>query len=134
VPNVLGDKHYAYERTFAMYYAEIPIVAKITLGNDNFYMSLFAGPSINFKLAALDTKQYTSDDNYNNNNGYTRKTLPGINVTEITGIVGIGLNAKYGDQIFFIDGRFSAPFTRIGAVDGKNIQNQYFTIGLGYIY
>jgi hypothetical protein len=123
---------YKYEETYRLLYTEIPLLAKVSIGFDNFFIKAFAGPSIGFNLHSSDQKIY-NDQRYNDENGYN-KTIHPSQVTELSAIAGFGIEAeRKNEEIVFLDVRVNNALNNWGKVNGQNAFNNYFSVNVGYL-
>lgn len=123
-----------YNDTYRLFYAELPIMAKLSVGTDNFYIKGFAGPSINFNLLGTETRVF-EDPDYDRNNGYDNRPLNNLEVLEFSTVLGGGIDVINGaGQTFFVDFRVSNPLGVAGKIQGNDFKNSYFSIGIGYLY
>jgi hypothetical protein len=75
---------YKYHETYDLLYAEIPFLLKASVGAGGFHFKAFAGPALNYNLAAWQSRVY-DDQTYNASNGFSRNA-PNIAVTELTAV------------------------------------------------
>lgn len=135
-----ADQYYPYTDVFRLYYAELPLLAKLSFGINSLYLKGFAGPSLNFHLLARQERTY-DDEHYNNKYGFKQK-LNGSEVTEFSFVYGFGLEVENkSNDVFFVDFRFSnslTPFNELEKGDDKTVKvpvyNKYFGVTLGYMY
>jgi hypothetical protein len=123
-----------FDDTYRLFYAELPIMAKISVGADNFYIKGFAGPSINFNLLGTETRVF-ENGNVDNNEGYRDRQLNDLEVIEFSTVIGGGIDVVNSvGQAFFVDLRLSSPISSLGKIQGATPSNSYFSIGVGYLY
>ena len=117
-----------YLRTFRLFYAEIPILARYTYAiKDNLNINAFAGPSINFAVIS-------ATESRDGKNSYDSKDI-NVNTVEYAAIVGLSFNVVNSDtHQYFLDFRYSLPLSPVANIDGKDIKVPYFTLGIGYMY
>lgn len=133
-PDFFGNRRaYTYTDDLSLFYAEVPVMAKVSVGFKNFHIKAFAGPSVNFHLFGIQTRTY-QDQTYNDNNGFEAR-MKDNDITEFAGVYGIGFEAETKDnQLFYLDLRFSNAFDSFRTIEGRNAKNQYFSVGIGYEY
>jgi len=132
--DVLGNtKTYTYNDNYHLFYAELPLLLKLSIGWNNFFLKGFAGPSINFNLMALQSRTY-QDANYDANHGYLDARMNNINVMELAGVFGAGIDVQSGENIFSLDFRISHAYDSFGKINNYNAYNNYFAVGFGYVY
>jgi hypothetical protein len=128
-----GSTSYTFEERYKLYYVEIPVMAKASVGNETFRFKIFAGPSVNFNVSGSHTRIF-NDPDYDQDHGFTDRSITGIKLLEFAGVVGAGFEVMAGNDIFFIDIRNSAAFNSFGLINNKNAYNNYFAVGVGYMY
>jgi hypothetical protein len=125
---------YNYEEIYKLYYFEIPIMAKVSVGFSNFHPKIFVGPSINFNLLGTQTRTY-EDPNYNTDHGFSDRKIPGLQLMEFSGVVGAGFDVEMANEkILFLDIRYNSALNSFGIINGRSAYNNYFTVGVGYLY
>jgi hypothetical protein len=130
----LFPSNYKYEESYKLYYFEIPVMAKLSIGFSNLHLKAFAGPSINFNLKGTQTRTY-EDQNFNNNSGFSDRKIPGLQLMEFAGVAGAGFDVEMGNkQILFLDARYNWALNSFGVINGNNAYNNYFSVGVGYLY
>jgi hypothetical protein len=131
---VFGSASYKYEESYKLYYFEIPVMAKLSIGFSNLHLKVFAGPSVNFNLTGTQTRSY-EDPDFNRDNGFSERKIPGLQLMEFAGVAGAGFDVEMDNkQILFLDARYSGAYSSFGVINGSNAYNNYFTVGVGYLY
>lgn len=133
--NILGQqREYVYDDRFDFLLAELPVTAQLTARSGNFFMKGYAGPSVNFNLIAVETREY-DDNNYNTEYGYRSRQLQDVNTVSYSVVYGIGLGAyDRENRIYFLDFRLSngiSPGLKIG---GQNTYYNYYCVSAGYYF
>lgn len=128
-----GSKSYNYEEAYKLSYIEIPGMAKFSIGGKTFRFKVFAGPSMNFNISGNHSRIF-EDLDYDLDNGFYDKKIPGLKVLEYSGVVGAGFEAMKQADIFFIDIRYNSAFNSLGMINGRNAYNNYFAVGIGYTH
>ncbi|MBX9853683.1 MAG: PorT family protein [Cytophagaceae bacterium] len=129
-----GNKEFPFEQKYNLYYIEIPVMAKLSLGINNFYFKAFAGPSINFNVKGTESKIY-EDKDYHEQNGYSDREIQGLNLMEYSFCYGGGIDVEIAQQsIFFLEVRNNIGMNTFGKINNLDAFNQYFGLGLGILY
>lgn len=134
--SVLGvQRTYTYEDRFNLFYAELPVTGQLRLPlSDDFALKAFVGPSVNFKLLALQSRQY-DDDDYDRNNGYSDREMDRVETMEYTLVYGAGIEVQGQDsRTFFIDFRRNDALDGIGFINNQRALSKYFLISAGYLF
>jgi hypothetical protein len=131
--DIFGNtRYYKYEDTYRMYYVEVPLLPKLSFGGNGFFAKVFAGPSINFNLFSAQSRKY-EDENFNSNNGFDKKY--DAEVMEYAMVYGAGIDLETKDsQVWFIDLRLSQAMNSFGTINSFKASNDYFALGIGYLY
>jgi hypothetical protein len=128
-----GSKEYTYEEDYSLYYVEIPLMPKLSLGGEKFFVKVFAGPSLNFNLYGKQDKVF-DDANYHEQNGFTNREIKGLNLLEYSLVYGGGFDVEVSDNsIFSLEVRESRSLNSFGEINTKDAINQYFMVGIGYL-
>lgn len=123
---------YTYEETYRMLYTEIPVMAKVSAGFNNFYVKAFAGPSIGFNLRSVQQRAY-NDQHYNDEHGFVRAIHPS-QIAELAVVAGVGFDVELKDeQVFFLDMRVNNALNNWGKINNQSAYNNYFSINIGYL-
>lgn len=134
VSGIFTYTDYSYMRRFSLYYIEIPVMPKVSVGLKNFHLKAFAGPSLNFNILAKEDKEYDNQA-YNNDYGYSGRNLPGVNVLEYSLVYGGGIDVEVSNRdLLFLEVRASTGITHLGSINGQDATNKYLMVGLGYQY
>jgi hypothetical protein len=127
VTGFLGHKDYTYEENFSLSYIEIPLLAKLSLGAGSFHLKGFAGPAISFSMSGKHDRVY-DDTDYNEDNGFTGRDIPGLNLMEYSGILGTGIDIELSDgNIFYLELRENFSFNSFGRINNRDAFNNYFS-------
>lgn len=134
VSGLPGSGEYKYKQEFSLYYIEIPIMPKVSIGTEKFYIKAFAGPSINFNVGAKQDKMYETPT-IDNQLGYSGRNMPEVELIEYSLVCGAGFDVETANKnIFFMEARYNSALNSLGPVNSTKAFNQYFTVGLGYLY
>lgn len=128
-----GTREIQFEETYRMFYAEIPLMAKASVGFNNFYLKAFAGPSLNFNLLSTYSRDYDDPDETD----ISDEQMKNLEVMEQTIVYGVGFEVEMADhELFFLDFRNSTGLSSFGKVTstGEDGYSSYFSIGIGYMY
>lgn len=130
-----NPRSYAYSEQFNLFYAELPVAAKLSIPlRDDFFIKGFAGPSMNFKLLGMETREY-DDESFNANNGYYGRELKNLETIEYSIVYGAGIDVVSKDnRIFFLDFRLSNALGHAGTINYQSVRNNYFMISAGYLF
>jgi hypothetical protein len=127
------DRTYAYTDEYRLYYTEIPLMLKLSAGFNNLYLKGFAGPSFNFHLYDDQARSF-DDPDYDSRYGFNQK-LKGTEVLEFAVVYGAGLDVETkSNNIYYLDFRVSRALNAFNRIDGIAAYNNYFSIGIGYLY
>lgn len=127
-----GSTQYTYHEVYRLFYAEIPLLAKVRFGSGNFHFQLFAGPGINFNLLGTSSRSY-DDAGFDEQNGYNDIQVNNLNVIESSFTYGAGVDIRTKDnRAFYLDIRKSTGLS--GFATSPVGRNDYFSIGVGYSY
>lgn len=124
---------YQYKETYTLIDLEVPIVARLFIGNDNLSFNALAGTGMNFNLYAASKRVY-SDESYNNNHGYTGANLNGINPTNLSYLYGLGITARARDNYYYVNVRINGPLNAFGKFNGQNATYHGFSLVFGYLF
>ncbi len=131
---VLSVNNYSYKQSVSLYYIEIPIMPKVSIGFNNFHLKAFAGPSFNFNLYGKESKTY-DDANYNQSNGYQKKDIANLSVVEYSFVYGGGFDIELdNNDVLFLEVRDNMGLNSFGQINNANSYSRYFAIGIGYLY
>ncbi len=129
-----NDVNYYYRDRYDFIYAEIPIMAKFSIGLGDFKLKAFGGPTANFKLIAVEQRTY-EDSDYNEENGYSSRNMDGVDVLEYGVVYGGGVDIITGnEQIIFLDFRVSNSLSSFAKINGEEVKNIYYAISAGYMF
>ncbi|MCB0734959.1 MAG: outer membrane beta-barrel protein [Bacteroidetes bacterium] len=129
-----GTKEYAFNEKVNVLSVDVPIAAKLSVGNGNFFFKAYAGYSLNFHLGGAQSRTY-DDSNYNADHGFTNKELTGLETMDQGIVYGLGVDVRSGDgRLFFLELRKSQGQNPIGKLNGSNMTQQYFTLHAGYLF
>lgn len=129
-----NDVNYYYRDRYDFIYAEIPVMAKFSIGFGDFKVKAFGGPTANFKLIAVEQRTY-EDSDYNEENGYSSRSMDGVDVLEYGVVYGAGVDVITGnEQIVFLDFRVNNSLSSFAKVNGENPKNIYYAISAGYMF
>jgi hypothetical protein len=136
-PATFTEPAKAYEDIYRLFYAEIPILLKVSYPiSDNFYIKGFGGISNNFKLLGTYSRNY--DDP--NESDQLDQEINGININEQSVILGLGFEVQdKAEHLYSVDFRTNNAINSFGNI--KNSQNNvitgynnYYTIGFGFSF
>ena len=119
-----------YLRTFRLFYAELPLLARLTLPvKENIKFNLFVGPSINFVvISATETKEGGTSN-------YDAKDIKNVKTVQYDAVFGASFNILNSDKhMYFLDFRYNLPLTPVFVDNKQNINISYFSLGIGYLY
>lgn len=133
VQGFFGTTRFQYEEIYRMFYLEVPVTARLAFGSENFLVKFYGGPSINFNLLGTQSRTY-EDPDYNDDHGFTDREINGLELLEGAGVYGTGFEVAADEGIFFLDIRNTIAFSSFGIINGRKAFNNYFVIGVGYLY
>jgi hypothetical protein len=122
-----------YTETYTLVDLDIPVMAKAYIGSDRLNLNIMGGVGMNFNLLAFSNRVY-EDAGYNEDNGYTGRQLTGINTTNLSYTVGLGLTARAVDNYYFIHLRTTGPLNSFGTINGNSAYHNNFNITFGYLF
>ncbi len=135
--NTFPSANQAYEDIYKLFYAEIPVLIKISYPiTEAFYVKGYGGISTNFNLLGTTSRNY---DDVNEADQLDRQ-INGINLLENAIVYGFGFEIKdKDDHLYSFDFRTSDAINSLGNI--KNSENNtisgfnhYYTIGFGYSF
>lgn len=128
-----NEKSYKYNTKYDLIYAELPLMLKLSKGIGNVYFKIFAGPGINFKLAAMETREY-ADEEYQAQHGYFNRNIEDTEVISYSANYGAGIDIlmPQKNEIFFLDVRKSDGLTPFGKLNGKDAISDYIVVCIGF--
>jgi hypothetical protein len=125
---------YPYEEKYKLYYAEVPVMLKGSIGLSDLHIKFFSGPSVNFNLKGTQTKIF-EDTAFNNYNGFKERKIPNLNFMEFSWVIGAGFEVELEENdILFLEIRNNIGLSPLGMINGRKAYNNYLAIGLGYLY
>ncbi len=124
---------YNFKETYTLVDLEVPLIARLYLGNDNLSFNALAGAGMNFNIFAASSRVY-SDANRNDNYGYTGQSLSGINPTNLSYTYGLGITAKARENYYYVNVRSNGPLTSLGTINGQEAQHHSFSLTFGYLF
>ncbi len=128
----LGNpREYTFSDKYAVYSADIPVVAKLSLGFGGLRVIGFAGPGIGFRMFGFQSREY-NDVNYNAKYGYRNSAMKDLAASETFGVVGAGVQLEVGEGVFGVDARFRMPFQPTGRIEEQDFRANTMTVGLTY--
>lgn len=132
--SVLGNTERKYDEKISLLTGDVPITLKLSANVEKLYFKAYAGPNINFQLAALHTIQY-EDENYNEDNGFENADVSKNFETMTVGMLfGAGVDVKAGDgRIFFLDFRYS-PSSTVGTWGSQDLNSNFIGLSTGYLF
>jgi len=121
-----------YNDKYSLFYFEIPITAKLSIPlNKSFSIHALAGPSINFKLLGLETREY-DNTTFNHLHGYENQEIKTLETIENSFVYGIGAEVSArNNKIFFLDFRKNNSRNPIGYINNHQVKSSYFLISVG---
>lgn len=129
-----GTVKYAYKERFDLLYAEVPLTGQLNIWFGDFFIRGYAGPGLNFKLLAMQTREY-EDPDFNDQNGYTGKDIYETNNISSSMIYGLGIGAAdKEDRIFFLDFRLNRSMSSLGKINSNTAFSNYYCISAGYLF
>jgi len=134
--NSLGfNQEYEFEDKYRLFYAELPLALTLRVPlKDNFYLRGFAGPSINFKLFATESRLY-EDESFNEKNGYSNRSIEALETVDYSYFYGIGVEIIGSDErSYLLDFRLSEPLGSAGEIGNVQVENSYFLISAGCLF
>lgn len=119
---------------YTLGYIKIPILAKLSLGNESFKFNVLGGASSNFNFIALKSRSY-KDQNYDDDNGYSQQTMNEAETFVPSIVGGIGLQARSQESSwYFIDFRYESSLNSVTKIDNTSPSLNSYTISLGYLF
>lgn len=123
-----------FNDSYTFGYIKIPTLVKISLGNESFKFNISAGPSSNFNVLALQSREY-EDQNYEDDNGYSQQTISNAETFIPSAVGGIGLQAKSNDSNwYFINFRYETSLSNVAKIDDSEPNLTSYSISLGYLF
>ncbi len=122
-----------YNDKYNLFYFEIPITAKLSIPlNESFSIHALAGPSINFKLLGLETREY-DDATFNYLHGYENQEIKTLETIENSFVYGFGIEVLgKNNKTFFLDFRKNNSRNPIGYINNHQVKSSYFLISAGF--
>lgn len=130
-----GQIHYSYWKGLSFYAIEIPVMPKLSIRLNRFYLKAFAGPSINFNIHTNEEKVY-DNSLYNEVHGYKDQKVD-VPLLEYAIVWGGGIDAEVsGKDILFVEFRKQEDLNMnaINIVNNNHYYNEYYLISIGYLY
>lgn len=128
------DQYYHYKEKYDLVYAEVPVTGQLAWWLGDFFIRGYAGPSMNCKLMATQTRTY-DDADYNNSHGFISKPLDQTNNIYYSAIYGAGIGARTNNnQLYFLDFRTSRALTPVGTINNIKSFSNYYCISGGYVF
>lgn len=124
---------FQYEETYNLHSVQVPIMPKLSFGFENFFVKFFGGPGLNFNVLGTISREY-EDNGIAEENNFDAKKIYKIIFLNFSAIAGAGFDVETPEGIFSIDFRQNVPLGPFGKINGKEAENIYFTIGLGYLF
>lgn len=124
-----------YWKGLSFYAIEIPVMPKLSVRLNRFYLKAFAGPSVNFNIHTNEEKIY-DDSHYNNEQGYKDQAVD-VPFLEYAVVWGGGIDAEIsGKDILFVEFRKTEDLNMnaINIVNNNHYYNDYYLISVGYHY
>jgi hypothetical protein len=127
-----GDVYYSYKEKYDLVNAEVPITGQLTLWFGNMFLRGYTGPSMSFKLMAVQTRTY-DDSDYNNSHGFINKQLDQTNNIFYSMVYGVGIGARSeSNKLFFLDFRINRALTSMGNINNVTAFSSYYCLSAGY--
>ncbi|MFN2431050.1 MAG: porin family protein [Cryomorphaceae bacterium] len=138
-PQVVTATELDQELLYKTNYIEVPILARIRLGGDNFAFNGFLGPT--FGMALSGTSRFSQDlevQNQQPQNSVNTEKLDfdkDYNRFDIGGLVGAGFQVAAGPGSITFDLRYVLGISNLVKEDDpdERVKNRSFQIGVGYI-
>ncbi len=132
---IFGDPdRYTYTEKYQFFQAEIPLMAKLRIGNEKFALRAFAGPVFGFNLMSVHSRIY-DDESYNNSNGYSNRNMNDMNIFENGLVYGIGIEITgKQNELYFGDIRSGNSLSPLGKFENRNIYLSYFNLSFGALF
>jgi hypothetical protein len=130
-----NPQSYSFTEVYNLFYAELPVMARMSAGFDNFFLSAYGGASANINLFAAQTRTY-DDYDYDMANGYMTAPMKDVEVVELSAVYGLRVSVEANENVFYVDFRFSNAQTPFGKIPSSSSDafNSYFNIGIGVLY
>lgn len=123
-----SGEHNIHE-TYKIYYLEIPFLAEISLGKQNWKLHGYGGPSLNTKLSATRSVKMMQVSGM-----YENGIPPSVADAELSLLTGAGIEWNYNERKYVIDVRWSFGQTPALKTYIENIFTRYWVIGAGYYF
>jgi hypothetical protein len=127
-----GDVYYSYKEKYDLVNAEVPLMGQLTWWFGNMFVRGYTGPSMSFKLMAVQTRTY-DDADYNNSHGFINKQLDQTNNIFYSMVYGAGIGARSeNNKLFFLDLRINRALTSMGNINNVTAFSSYYCLSAGY--
>lgn len=123
---VLGTNREDYQDTYKLSYIDVPLYAKLNIGLGNLFISLFAGPSAQFALQSVRERDWDgNNEDFEEDIRSGDAFVPAFNY-------GIGLHAKAGEQVYYVNLRAQVQATELGQINnvGTKINSSFLSLGI----
>lgn len=130
-----GSSGQTYWKGLSFYAVEIPLMPKISIGFNRFYVKVFAGPSVNFNIHTNEEKKY-DDPHYDREHGYHDRKVD-VPLLEYAVVWGGGLDVEISEKdILLLEFRKQEDLNMngINIVNNNHYYNEYYMISVGYLY
>lgn len=125
---------YTYHDSYHVFSVGFPLLAKFSVPmGHNFYLSVFAGPSITFNMGGTHTKQY-DDPMYNQRDGYVSHPMDDLARSMNSGIVGCGLEFETAKSIIGLDVQWNEYLPPVGQLEGTPYGARSLMVGISWIH
>ena len=126
---------YDYEERYRLAFAEAPITVMPRLRiKDDFYLKGIAGVAPSFFVGGVTTRTY-DNSNYNDDHGYTDKSIQTIESFTLNGVFGGGIDVVHADgRTLFLEARYYNGFDSIGLLNGNSASLNRFKMSIGYTF
>lgn len=127
------SQEHKYTENYTFVDVDVPVMAKLYLGSDRLNVNLMAGLSMNFNVLAVSTRTF-DESGYNNDNGYSGKSVSGIDPVNTAYTAGVGLTARAAENYYFIHLRTVGPLSAFGKINNNSAYHSGFNITFGYLF
>ncbi len=133
--DLLGSEYqFSYNDRYDFLFAEIPVTAQLQARSGSFFIRGYIGPSVSFKLLALESREYNSE-NYDMENGYRARNISDANNVSYSMVYGFGLGAYNSEnKIYFLDVRLNTGLSPVAKIQSITNYINYYTISAGYYF
>jgi hypothetical protein len=125
--------NYTYTDNYRLFYTDIPLLLKLSLGIGNLHFKVLGGVSANFNMFSSDTRTYDNPD-YNASHGY-HAPLNHVQFFQLAAVYGLGFEAENShNNIFSLDLRVNNDLTPFGKVDGYLAYSNWVGLHFGFLF